>query len=152
MTEYISSAIIPLLICVIVGYGLLKKAPVFDYFLEGAKEGIETSFRILPALSGLVIAVSMLRASGFIDFLGELLSPFLTFLHFPKELLPLALMRPISGSGALAVFSDILQKYGADSFVGKSGFYGNYLLYYCRIFRKYRNKKYPLYLKICFIS
>lgn len=119
MAEYLSSAIIPVLICIIVGYGIFMKKPVFDFFLEGAKEGLETSFKILPALTGLIVAVTMLRASGVIDFIGDLLSPVLTFLRFPKELLPLALMRPVSGSGAIAVFTDILNNYGADSFIGK---------------------------------
>ena len=119
MIEYFSSAIMPVLICIIVGYGVFKKTPVFDCFLEGAREGIKTTFRILPALTGLVVAVSMLRASGITDLLTDFLSPLLLQLHFPKEILPLALIRPVSGSGAMAVYTDILQNYGADSFAGK---------------------------------
>ncbi len=119
MLNYLSVAIMPLIVFSIITYGLLKKVSIFDSFTKGAKDGIETTVRILPSLVALVTAVSMLRASGFIDFLCNLTAPVLNFVGFPKELVPLSLMRPISGSGALAVIDEILKTYGADSFIGR---------------------------------
>lgn len=119
MLNYISVLIIPVVITLIVANGLMKKAPVFDLFIKGAKSGIETSFRILPSLVGLIVAISMLRASGSFDVAERLISPISNKLNFPKELVPLALIRPISGSASLAVVRDILSKFGADSLIGR---------------------------------
>lgn len=109
----------PLIVFSIITYGLMKKVSIFDSFTKGAKDGLETTFRILPSLVALVTAVSMLRASGLIDFLCNLMMPFLDFFGFPKELVPLSLMRPISGSGALAVIDETLKTHGADTFIGR---------------------------------
>ena len=114
-----AAAAIPLVIAVIVGYGLIKGVAVFDLFLEGAKEGLMTAARILPALVGLVAAVGMLRVSGGLDILSWALQPVGRLIGLPKEILPLALMRPISGSGALALFTDLLGEHGADSLIGR---------------------------------
>ena len=119
MLNYISIAIIPLIITAIVGYGLLKRISIFECFTSGATEGIETTIKILPSLIGLVCAISMLRASGAIDLLCSAVEPILNTIKFPKELVPLSLMRPISGSGALAIINDIIKTYGADSFLGR---------------------------------
>lgn len=119
MLNYLSIAVVPIMIASIVGYGLLKRQPIFDYFIDGAKDGIETSIRILPALVGLITSISMLRASGTLDIICHFLSPVLSAIHFPEELVPLALMRPISGSGALAVVTDLLTTHGADSLIGR---------------------------------
>lgn len=118
MLTNISVAVIPLLVMAVIVFGLIKKQPVFDSFTEGAKTGIETSFKILPTLAGLIIAISMLRASGAFDIVCEILTPVLKPLNFPSELVPLALMRPVSGSGSLAILTDMLNTYGPDSFVG----------------------------------
>ncbi|MBQ4542707.1 MAG: spore maturation protein [Clostridia bacterium] len=109
----------PLIVFSIITYGLMKKVSIFDSFTKGAKDGLETTFRILPSLVALVTAVSMLRASGFIDFLCNLMTPFLDFIGFTKEIVPLSLMRTISGSGALAVIDEILKTHGADTFIGR---------------------------------
>lgn len=109
----------PLIVFSIVTYALMKRVSVFDSFTKGATEGIETTIRILPSLVALVTAISMLRASGFIDYICNIISPVLNIIGFPKELVPLSIMRPISGSGALAVIDDILKTNGADSFVGR---------------------------------
>lgn len=114
-----AAAAIPLVIAVIVGYGLIKGVAVFDLFLEGAKEGLMTAARILPALVGLVAAVGMFRVSGGLDILSWALQPVGRLIGLPKEILPLALMRPISGSGALALFTDLLGEHGADSLIGR---------------------------------
>lgn len=119
MLQFVSVLILPLVIVLIVGNGLLRRAPVFDCFTAGAKEGAVTAFKILPALVGLLVAISMLRASGIFDALGTVLSPLLDRVGFPQELVPLALMRPVSGSGALALVRDILSHCGPDSFAGR---------------------------------
>lgn len=119
MLNYISGSVIPIIITMIICYGLYKKVNLFECFVSGAKEGIETTVNILPSLIGLVCAMSMLRASGAIETLCIFLKPVLNFLKFPEELVPLALMRPISGSGALAIINDLINTYGPDSFIGK---------------------------------
>ena len=115
MTSYI----IPIVILLILGYGLWKGVDVFDVFLSGAKEGLRTSVGILPALIALMTCVGMFKASGGLDVLTHALSPVLAALGLPEELLPLALLRPISGSGALVIFEDVLRGFGGDSEVGR---------------------------------
>ncbi len=100
-------------------FALVKRVPVFDLFLEGAREGMENTFSIMPALIGLVVCVSMLRSSGTIDMLVSFLSPAAAKIGMPSGVLPLAMLRPISGSGALAVIRDIFEHWGADTFTGR---------------------------------
>lgn len=119
MLNNISALIMPTIILLILANGLLKKAPVFDQFLDGAKNGFSTSIKILPSLIGLIVAVSMLRASGFFEITCGFLAPFLQKVGFPSELVPMALIRPVSGSAALATVQDIITTYGADSFIGR---------------------------------
>ena len=115
----ISQYILPVAIVLIVGYGASKKVPVFDCFLEGAKDGLTTSAQILPALIALITAVGMFKSSGALDLVTYALRPVANLLHLPQEVIPLAILRPISGSGALVIFQDILQQYGPDSFIGR---------------------------------
>lgn len=96
----LSSIIIPIFVLGTVLYGLFKKVDVFNTFIEGAKENILVGFDILPTLVALMLAVSMLRASGALNALTSLISPITSFLGLPAECVPLALMRPVSGSGA----------------------------------------------------
>ena len=110
----ISQYILPAAIVLIVGYGAIKKVPVFDCFLEGAKDGLTTSAQILPALIALITAVGMFKSSGALDLFTYALRPVANLLHLPQEVIPLAILRPISGSGALVIFQDILQQYGPD--------------------------------------
>ena len=119
MLKLVSVLIIPVVISLIVANGILKKAPVFDLFTTGAKDGFKTSINILPSLVGLIVAVSMLRASGFFEILCSLLAPILQKVGFPPELVPMAVIRPVSGSAALATLQDIIKTYGADSFAGR---------------------------------
>lgn len=115
----VSVAVMPVLFLVIIGYGLIKKVNVFDAFLDGAADGLKTAVKILPALVGLIAAITMLRVSGAMDFITRLLSPVTNLLGVPAEVMPLALLRPVSGSGALAVVSDLLRAHGPDSLVGR---------------------------------
>lgn len=112
--------IIPCVIAFILLYGLVKGVDVFSVFLDGAKEGLKTSVSILPALIALMTCVGMFKASGGLDVLTSALSPLAGAVGAPKEIIPLALLRPISGSGALAVFEDILKNFGADSQIGRT--------------------------------
>ncbi len=119
MISYLSAAVIPLIIFAIIAGGFLNKVNIFDEFSEGAREGITTSVRILPSIIGLMCAVSMLKASGLIDYITVFLSPVLNAVRFPKELVPLSVMRPISGSASLAIINDIIKTNGADSLAGR---------------------------------
>lgn len=94
--NFLSNSIIPIIITIILLYGVSEKVKVFDLFLEGAKEGANIVISLFPTLIGLFVAIGTLRGSGFIDFLAEVLSPIINFLGMPKEIVPLALLRPIS--------------------------------------------------------
>ena len=94
--NYWSNAIIPLVITLIIVYGVKEKVKVFDCFLEGAKEGIEIVIGLLPTLIGLFVAIGLLRKSGVIDLFIKILYPIINCIHFPREIMPLALLRPIS--------------------------------------------------------
>lgn len=99
--------------------GLIKKVPLFDTFLCGAKDGFNSTISILPSLVGLITAVAMLRSSGTLEIISKLLEPVANFFSFPTEVLPLAFLRPVSGSGALAFIDGIFSDFGVDSFPGK---------------------------------
>ena len=118
IVNFISNLAMPLMILIIVTYGLIEKNKVFDDFLEGAKEGIEIVFSILPTLIGLFVAIGALRNSGIIDIIIRFITPILNVIHFPSEIMPLAMLRPISGSGSIAVATDIMKNYGVDSTIG----------------------------------
>lgn len=111
--------IIPIFIAVIILYGCFKGVPVFEEFTEGAAENLRTGIEILPSLIAMITAIGMFRASGAMDIISQLLSPVTDFLGFPDVCLPLAVMRPVSGSGALAVFESILGEVHPDSFAGR---------------------------------
>lgn len=103
----------------IVLFGLIKKVAVFDTFLEGAKEGLQTAFGIMPAVTALTLCVSMIKASGCLDAIGQAISPLINAVHIPAETVPLMLIRPVSGSGALTVVQNIFSDVGPDSYAGK---------------------------------
>ncbi len=110
---------IPLVIAVIITFGLAKKVRIFDTFLQGAGEGINSTFSIAPSLIGLITAVTMLKASGALDIFTNFISPFTNLIGIPPEIIPLALLKPISGGGSLALLDNILATYGADSLIGR---------------------------------
>ena len=116
--NYISNIAVPFTIFMIICYGLFEKNKVFDSFLDGAKEGIQIIYNIFPTLLGLFLSINALRASGIIDCITNFLSPLLNILKIPSEILPLALLRPISGSASMDVATDIMSNYGVDSFIG----------------------------------
>ena len=116
--NYISSAAIPVIITLIILYGLKEKNKVFDTFLQGSKEGIEIVFKMFPTLLGIFLAVGALRSSGLIDFVVNLITPLTNLLEIPSQIMPLAILRPISGSASMAVAVDIMQNYGVDTLTG----------------------------------
>ena len=111
--------ILPLLIGGIVLAALFHKTPMFSVFIKGAREGLDTAISILPSLVALLTAVSMLRASGAVEALARLLEPALSKVGLPAETLMLMLIKPFSGSGALATGADIMREFGTDSFIGR---------------------------------
>ena len=115
-----SDYLIPVLLAGAALYALCRRVDVFSALTTGAGEGLSVVLRILPPLVALLTAVYMLRASGALELLTELLTPMLTFLGIPPETVGLLLIRPVSGSGALAVGSDIMQTYGPDSTIGRT--------------------------------
>ncbi len=114
----ISYYIIPIVLLLIISIALFKKIPSFNLFVDGAKNGLLSTYKIAPSLIGLVVAVNMLKSSGALDILSQILNPVLSPLGFPPELVPLALLKPFSGGGATAILNDILNSYGPDSFIG----------------------------------
>ena len=108
----------PLFIAVVIIFGIIKKVPLFDAFTDGAREGIRTLLGVAPTLVGLITAVDMLKASGAIDILCDFISPAAEFLGFPKEIVPMILLRPVSGGGSTALLTSIYKECGADSFAG----------------------------------
>lgn len=117
--EYVASVSIAVIVFLIILVGLIKRVEVFTVFTEGALDGLKTTLRIAPSIIGLVMMVTILQESGFFNFLSGLLSPLCGLVGFPAEVIPMALIRPISGSGALAVLDNILTQNGADTFVGR---------------------------------
>ncbi|NLV64151.1 MAG: spore maturation protein [Clostridiaceae bacterium] len=115
----LSEAAIPVIIIVIFVIGAWKNVPVFDVFIEGAKEGLATAIRILPVLVGIMLAINVFKASGALDIVVTLLKPAVNFLGIPEEIIPMAILRPISGSASLGLLSRQLKEYGPDSIVGR---------------------------------
>lgn len=114
-----TSYVLPFVLLLILCFGVAKKLNVFDCFIEGAKEGIATFVNLLPILTGLVVAVSMLRASGAIELLEKILAPVAKAFGIPEEVIPLCILSPISGSGSLSMYENILAEYGPDSYAGR---------------------------------
>ena len=115
----LSSLVIPVLLAGVALYGMGKRVDVYGALTHGAEEGLTVLLKVLPALVGLLTAVAMFRASGALEWLTGLCAPALEFLGIPPETTPLMLVRPVSGSGALAVGSDLIATYGPDSYIGR---------------------------------
>lgn len=115
---FLSEAIIPLLLFLIVGSGLLRHQKVYEDFLDGAKSGIRTVVEIMPTLIGLMVAVGVLRASGFLDFVSVCLKKLLAFTNLPADLFPIAIVKMFSSSAATGLLLDLYKEHGCDSFAG----------------------------------
>lgn len=119
MIDIISISIIPLIVTGILVSGFIKKIPVYDCFVEGAKEGLKSSIKIIPPLVAIFIAIGLFRNSGSMQIIINLLSPIGSLMGVPEEVMPLFIIKPISGSASLAVLKDIIASNGPDSFVGR---------------------------------
>ncbi|MCC8126597.1 MAG: spore maturation protein [Clostridiales bacterium] len=118
MMEWISRMLIPLTVGYIISFGLISRRPVFDDFLDGAKEGMQIVVGVLPSLLGLMTAAGVLRSSGFMDALGDVLAVPAARIHFPAELVPITLVRLVSNSAATGLLLDLFKTEGPDSPVG----------------------------------
>ncbi len=125
--ETLSVLAIPILILVFIGYGAIKKVRVYEVFVEGAKEGFNIAVKIIPYLVAMLVGIAIFRAGGAMDWLIQILNPITTAIGLPAEALPMALMRPLSGSGSLGIMAENLSVYGPDSFIGilVSTFFGS---------------------------
>ncbi len=119
MMIQISHYLIPFIIMAILLYGTFKKVPTYEKFVEGGKEGVQLAISLLPFLLGMIVSISILRASGALEAFVNLIEPVLSIFHIPPEIVPLALTRPISGTASLGVLTDIIKTEGPDSFIGK---------------------------------
>lgn len=116
--EIVSSLLIPLTFLFALIVGVIKKVDIYSAFVNGAKDSLKTALNIFPAIVTLMIAIGIFRTSGLLDFTTGLFSPILNFINVPKEILPIAILRPMSGSGGLAMLTDIIKNYGPDSKIG----------------------------------
>jgi spore maturation protein B len=121
LLNLISLWALPLILVVILTCGIIKKVPIYEEFTKGAKDGFSVAVKIIPYLVAIIVAISMFRASGAIEMLANLLSPILVKFHIPSDTLPLMIVRSLSGSGALGIFSDIANNLGPDAYATKLG-------------------------------
>lgn len=119
LLDTISRWAIPVLLLVIPILGFLRKVPVYEAFVEGAEEGFTTAVKIIPFLVGMMVAISVFRASGAMEVLSQTLQPLTSRAGVPSEVLPLAIMRPLSGSGVLGMATELMKTYGPDSLIGR---------------------------------
>ncbi|MCT4619487.1 MAG: spore maturation protein [Marinisporobacter sp.] len=117
--KLLSIMIIPIMITIILLHGMIKRINMYDAFVEGAGEGFKTSIRIMPYLIAIFLAIGIFKDSGALYLFTKILSPVTEVLGIPSEILPLAIMRPISGSGSLGIVKDLVTTYGPDSFIGR---------------------------------
>jgi len=114
----VSIVAIPAMILTILVWGIVRKVKVYEVFVEGAKEGFDTAVRIIPYLVAMLFAIGVFRASGAMDVLTSILSPISNLIGMPSEALPMAFLRPLSGSGSLGLMTEIMKAHGPDSFIG----------------------------------
>lgn len=119
MINLLSLYALPFIIFLILTVGLIKKVPVYEEFVEGAKDGFKVSVSIIPYLVAIIVGISMFRASGAMDVLASFLSPLLNYLSVPVESIPIMITRSLSGSATLGLFSDIAHNFGPDSYITK---------------------------------
>ncbi|HHY71672.1 MAG TPA: spore maturation protein [Bacillus bacterium] len=115
----ISLWLIPVIIGFILIYGTIKRVPTYESFVEGGKEGIQIAFSIIPYLVGMLVAITVFRESGALEYFMNLIKPYVMSIGIPAEIIPLAIIRPISGNAALGITSDLIATHGPDSFIGR---------------------------------
>lgn len=115
----ISTWIIPCFLLIVLLTATYQRLPTYELFVEGGKEGIQMAFSLLPFLVGMIVSITILRSSGVIDAMIDMIAPFLSWIGFPADILPLALIRPISGTASLGMTSEMIMTHGPDSFLGR---------------------------------
>ena len=118
MISYLSKSIIPIIFLLIITYGMIKGRKVYEWFIEGAKEGLNVCIRIFPCILAIIIAVEIFKKANLMSLVTNVLSPFTNLIGLPKELIPLVIIKPLSGSGAIGVFTDIIKSFGPDTKIG----------------------------------
>lgn len=118
MINYLSKSIIPIIFLVIITYGMFKGRQVYEWFIEGAKEGLNVCLRIFPCILAIIIAVEIFKKANLMNLLTNIMSPLTNLIGLPKELIPLVIIKPLSGSGAIGVFTDIIKNFGPDTKIG----------------------------------
>ncbi|AIY83102.1 spore maturation protein [Clostridium baratii] len=113
-----TKSIIPITVVIILGYGMIKGRKVYEWFLEGAKDGLMVCLKIFPCLLAMLVAVQIFKNANLLDLVNKLVAPLSGAIGLPQEVVPLVLIKPISGSGAIGMFTDIIKTYGADTFIG----------------------------------
>ncbi len=119
LMNIISLWALPVIIILILTMGLIKKVPIYEVFTDGAKDGFKVAVNIIPYLVAIIVSISMFRASGIIEMAGNLLQPVLAYLNVPADTIPVILVRSLSGSAALGIFSDIANTLGPDNYATK---------------------------------
>ncbi len=118
IVNILSIVAIPIILLSFLGWGIVKKVKVYEVFVEGAKDGFQVAVRIIPYLVAMLVAIGIFRASGAMDVLSMILAPATNLIGMPAETLPMALMRPLSGSGSLGIMTELMKVHGPDSFIG----------------------------------
>ena len=121
MVNFLSNALIPIIILTILIYGIKKKVNIYDVFVDGAKESIDLSLNLFPSMLAMIFGINIFLKSGFIDIFFSKIFEILPFIKIPYQILPMMIMRPISGSSALAILTNLFENYGPDSPVGILG-------------------------------
>lgn len=118
MFQYLTKSIIPIIVVIIITYGMFKGRRVYEWFIEGAKEGLQVCINIFPYLLAMIVAVNIFREAKLLEVLNTIISPLSGLIGLPKEVSPLVLIKPLSGSGAIGILTDILNTYGPDTSIG----------------------------------
>lgn len=118
MFQYLTKSIIPIIVIIIITYGMFKGRKVYEWFIEGAKDGLQVCLNIFPYLLAMIIAVNIFREAKLLDILNNMIAPIGGLIGLPKEVIPLVLVKPLSGSGAVGILTDILKTYGPDTNIG----------------------------------
>lgn len=118
--NHLSLLFIPGIITLVIFFGIYKRAPVYELFIEGTKDGLKTAMELLPFIIAIFIGIEALVSSGAMQFLEDILEPVFRFFRIPKELVSLVLLRPVSGSGSLVLVEKIIGQYGPDSYIGRA--------------------------------
>ena len=118
LVTILSVVAIPFVLLLFLGWGVAKRVKVYEVFIEGAKEGFPVALKIIPYLVAMLVAIGIFRASGAMDLLSFLLAPLTNFIGMPSEVLPMAFLRPLSGSGSLGLMTELMKTNGPDSLIG----------------------------------